>query len=266
MGLKPDTPDRRDRLLFQSIPSVDAQPPQADNSAILPPVMDQKVVGACVGFSAATVAYGTMLRDGHRRPFVPSPVFLYREARVLGGYVEQDAGAEIRNAWKAANKVGLPPMSNLKPRFNAGDLADPRNSIFPETSIWRRQPSKSIYADAERRQALAYFKLPTLGDLLKCLADGYLAQVGFVVFRSMYGQGGPRFHVPDPNPTYDREMGGHAVTAYRYDKQIKRVFFRNSWSETAHEGKPDFTLSFSYLEQYSWDNWTCRVVEGARTT
>jgi C1A family cysteine protease len=265
MGLKPDKRDPRDYFLFEERPTVDAQPPSADNSAILPPVMDQKVVGACVGYSTAAHTFGTMERDGHRRPFVPSPVFVYRQARLLGGYLDEDAGCEIRNAMKAVARWGLPPLSNLKPRFTAADIADPRTSKFGPKSIWVKEPTASVYADAERRQVIQYFKLPTLGDLLQCLADGYTAVVGFLVFRSMYGPGGPRFHVPDPNPPNDRELGGHAVLAHSYSKADRRVVFRNSWGADAHEGKPDFTLSFDYLSKYSWDNWTTRFVEGGTT-
>lgn len=260
LGLIPDSPDRRDRALYRAVPDIAAQPERADCSALLPPPMDQSAVGACVGYSCASLFHAVMRRDGHRRPFVPSPVFLYREARVLGGYVEEDCGSEIRNAFKAANRLGLPPMSNLKPRFNEGDLAD-ESGIFPERSIWRRQPPPSAYADGERRQLVSYFKLETLPDLLQCLAEGWPAVLGFLVFRSLYGWGGPRFDVPDPQPG-DRELGGHAVCAYGYDRATQRVLFRNSWGQEAHEGRPDFTLSFAYLERYSWDCWTARRAEG----
>ena len=262
MGLRPDSEDRRDRVLFARAPNIDSLPAKADNSRLLPAVMDQSVVGACVGYSTAAHTYGTMKMDGHRRPFVPSPVFVYRQARLLGGYLSEDAGCEIRNAMKGVAKWGLPPMSVVKPRFRPTDLPDPQTWIFPPTSVWVKEPTASVYADAERRQVLQYFKLPLLADLLKCLADGYTAVVGFQVFRSLYGWGGPLYNVPDPNPPGDRELGGHAVLAHSYDMPSRRVVFRNSWGPEAHEGKSDFTLSFAYLEKYSWDNWTTRFVEG----
>lgn len=263
MGLVPDAPDRRDRALYAAIPNIDALPDRADCSALLPPVMDQHSTSACVGFSAATVMHAVMVKDGHRRPFVPSPVFIYREARVLGGYVEEDMGTEIRLAWKAANKVGLAPMSNIKPRFKAGDLADPQTGLFPADSIWRRQPAPSHYADAERRQALVYYRLATLNDLLQRLADGWPAQLGFMVFRSMYGSSGPLFEVPDPQPG-EHGLGGHAVAAYGYDKPSRRVLFMNSWGNEAHQGRSSFTLSFDYVMRYSADVWTGRALEGFR--
>lgn len=264
LGLRPDAPDRRDRALYAAIPNVDALPDKADCSHLLPAPMDQHVTSACVGFSAATVMHAIMVRDGHRRPFVPSPVWLYYQARALGGYVEEDMGAEIRNAWKAAARWGIAPMSNIKPRFKAGDLADPQTGLFPPNSIWRRQPAPSHYADAERRQALVYYRLATLPDILQCLADGWPVQLGFAVFPSLYGPGGqPRYHVPDPQPG-ERDLGGHAVAAYGYDKPSRRVLFRNSWGHSHEGGRSDFTLSFQYVAQFAWDAWCGKIIEGHR--
>lgn len=274
-GLKRDSDARRrtDFKLYEAAPNIDAMPQSKNNGDALPVdlsgkpiVLDQKTTSACTGYSGAVTAFAAMVRDGHVRPFLPSPVAMYREARVLGGYLEEDGGAEIRNVWRAANKIGLPAMSNLKPSFKPTDLADPRTGLFPEQSVWRRPMSRSNLADAERRQALAYYRLNGLPDLLQAIADGFVVNVGFEVFRSFYGPNGPRFEVPDPDPARDRSLGGHAVAGYAYDKPSRRVLFRNSWSESAHEGKPDFTLSFSYLEKHSWDNWCCRAVEGAKTT
>lgn len=262
-GWREPSPDRRDRALYAAVPDIAALPDEANLEALLPPVMDQSVVGACTGYSAATVAYVAMVKDGHRRPFIPSPVFLYREARVIGGYVEEDAGAEIRNVWKAANRLGLPPMSNLRPRFKDTDLPDPNTWLFPENSIWRRKPAPSHYADAERRQVIAYYRLATLADVLKCLADGYPVNFGFTVFRSFYGPGGPRYDVPDRQPN-DRSLGGHAVTAFGYSKRTGRLLCRNQWGQDAHEGRPNFTLSFAFYETHGGDAWSCRMVEGHR--
>jgi hypothetical protein len=265
MGLKPDAPDRRDRLLFQAVPNIDALPDRPARPAPLGEVLDQSAVGGCTGYSTATMCESVMALDGHKRPFVPSPVFLYGEGRRIGGYHGEDAGAELRNVLKAAANLGLPPMSNIKPRFRPGDLADPNTGLFPAGSVWVREPAKSHLADAARRKALKYFKLPTLGDLIQCLADGYPAAIGFEVYRSFYGSGGPKFEVPDPRPEWgDRALGGHAVCAYSYDRPSRRVLIRNSWGETAHQGRPDFTLSFNYLEKYSWDNWTIRYIQGGK--
>lgn len=265
MGLKRDEPDRRDRLLFRAVPNIDALPDRPAKPAPMGVVLDQGAVGACTGYSTAVMCESVMVLDGHKRPFTPSPVFLYGEGRRIGGYYNEDSGAELRNTLKVAAGLGLPPLSNIKPRFRSEDLADPQTGIFPTGSVWVREPAKSHLADAARRKALRYFSLPTLPDLLQCLADGFPAVLGFEVFRSFYGVGGPKFEVPDPQPERgDRSLGGHAVCAHSYDRPTRRVLIRNSWGHEAHEGRPDFTLSFSYLEKFGWDWWTVRTIAGGK--
>jgi hypothetical protein len=135
--------------------------------------------------------------------------------------------------------------------------------IFPEKSIWRRPVSSSNLTDAMRRQAIQYFKLFNLGDFLKCLADGWPVQAGIQVYRSFYGSSGPNYIIPEPmlQPN-DYLLGGHAVTAYEYDKPSRKVLWRNNWGKFPHEGKPDFVTSFDFVEKYMSDAWTCRLVEG----
>ena len=232
----------------------------------MPTPLDQETTNSCVGFSGSTVLAMVMKKDKHLKPFVPSPVWLYRQAREIGGYVEEDGGAEIRNMWKATNRMGIVPMSNLKPNFSPASLAKPDNNgnmIFPEKSIWRRPVSASNLADGLRRQSINYFKLFNLGDFLKCLADGWPLQAGIEVFRSFYGDNGPRFVIPDPmKMPNDYSIGLHAVVAYEYDKPSRTVLWRNSWGRFPHEGKPDFVTSFNFIEPYVTDAWTCRLVEG----
>jgi len=265
LGLRPDSPDRRDRVLYRAVPNVDLLPDTAAAQHIrdtMPPPMDQGSVGACVGYGTAQNAYAAMVRDSRRRPFLPSPVALYLWARELGGYPQEDSGAEIRNGFRAMNKYGLPPMSNLKPRFEPRDLADERTGLFPPTSIWVRPVSASNFADAERRQVVGYKKLPLLADMLQCLADGRPVCFGFTMFRSFYdAYGNPRKIIPMPR-NGERELGGHCVNGVDYDKPNRLFWCRNQWAN-AHEGSPDFALPFDYVAAYANDAWVSEGVEGA---
>lgn len=262
LGYRRDAEDLRDRRLYKAIPNVDALPDEINNEHLLNEVYDQHVIGSCVGWSSATEMHMTMEADGHRRPFMPSPVALYLWAREIGGYPQEDCGAEIRNAYKAANKIGLPPMSNIKPRYRDSDMPDPSTWVFPEGSIWRKPPAKSHYADAARRQSLEYRRLVVLPELLARLAEGRFVTVGFTVFRNFYGDQGPVIDVPDPRPG-ERSLGGHAVLAIGYSKPRRRVIFRNQWGQTAHEGTPNFTLSFDLMQsEHSSDWWCSALIEG----
>jgi hypothetical protein len=262
-GYRKDAIDRRDFKAYRMIPRIDALPQKASTADLLPEVLDQGPIGACVGYSGTTLVNMVMKKNRFLRPFLPSPVFGYLMAREIGGYPETDEGAEIRNYWIAAKRYGFPPMSNIKPSFKPDQLPDARTWEFPEKSIWRRKPAPSHFADGERRQALKYVRLEGLPDALQSLADGNPVQFGFPVFNSFYGRTGPRYDVPYPGQG-DYSLGGHAVVAYAYDMATRRILIRNSWGPTAHEGKPDFTLSFDFYARYAMDAWTCSLIEGHR--
>ena len=267
LGRRPDTPDRRDRIMYRAIPNVDALPDTAmhlKTEATLPPPMDQGSTGSCTGFSGAAMFRSAMVRDGHRRPFVPSPVFLYGEARRLGGYYEEDAGAEIRNILKASNRLGLPPMSNLKPRFKESDLANESTYLWPKDSIWIKPPTPSLLADAERRQAIEYKAVPTLPDILQALAEGRAVVFGFMMYRSFFDAYGKAQKIISMPEKRDWQLGGHAVVAYDYDKPNRVVWCRNSWGEQAHYGGANFALPFPYMEQYASDGWVASFIEGGK--
>jgi C1A family cysteine protease len=154
-------------------------------------------------------------------------------------------------------------MSNIKPDFSMKHMPDPNTWVFPEKSIWRRRAAPSHFVDAERRQVIEYYRCETLEDILRSISEGYPVIFGFDVFNSFYGRSGPLFNVPDPM-TSDYYIGGHAVIAHTYDTPSRRVVARNSWGDTPHEGKPDFTLSYNYIAKFASDAWTCRMIEGAR--
>lgn len=263
LGYKRDELDRRDYRAYKTVPKIDALPQRATTAHLLPEVMDQGPIGACVGYSGATLANMVMKKNKFLRPFIPSPVFGYLMAREIGGYPELDYGAEIRNYWIGAKNFGFPPMSNIKPNFNDSHLPDTETWEFPENSIWRRKPAPSHYADGERRQALKYVRLEGLADMLQSLADGNPVQFGFPVFNSFYGPTGPRRVIPYPRSN-DYELGGHAVVAYEYDMPSRGIPCWNSWGPIAHEGKPDFILSFDFYQRYASDAWTCSLIEGHR--
>lgn len=273
-GLRgPDPFDGRDFKLGAGAPvNVDALPDRVDLEHRLPEVMDQKIVSGCVGWAYVQCAYAVMRADGRiwpRRPYVGSPAFVYRECRAIdeatdAGSLAHDWGTYVRNAWKVGNKLGMPLASRYPPRFDPDDIGDPaQDYLFPETSIYRREPPPYAYRDAAKRQMLAYFRCETMAHCMKSLADGFPVQIGFTVFRNFYTTGGPVFDVPMPTQ-YDRPLGGHSVVLFGYDKPSRRWVCRNQWGEEAHiqaptpsGTSPNFLLPFSY-EQYISDCWTGR--------
>lgn len=263
-GWLPDRPEDRpkDFRLYRQAVNINALAENLDTLHLMPEPWDQDVVGACTGYSISAVIRAIRLQNGHRNPAPASPVGLYLNGRILGGYPELDCGAELRYVWKGAEKVGIVPMSKLPPRFRPDlDLPDPVTWKFPEKSRWRRALSPSNFAAAQKRQMLVYYRINNLAEALQSLAEGYPVNFGFPVFRSFYGISGPRYDVPDPM-SGETNYGGHAVVLAKANRSTQRVECFNSWGPHAHEGRPTFTLSFNFMERFASDMWTGRLVEG----
>ncbi len=270
LGLKgPDPHDRRDRLLYAAVPNVDALPDRTDLESLLPPAQDQRSIGSCVAWAGIHVCHAIMVKDGHLRPYLGSVPALYRWCRELDeagdpGAVGRDGGTYIRNFWWVARNRGIPAISRWAPRYLRHDLSDPGTWEFPEESRWRAEPPPHVRKHGLTRQMVSYFRLPTLEDMLKCLADGFPFEIGFEVYRSFYDASGkPVAEVRMP-VAGDRLLGGHAVTVYGYDRPSRLFLARNQWGATAHQGSPNFRMPFDVAQRIASDAWTGRVIEGFR--
>lgn len=265
-GLKKDRPDERDYKLFRAAIDINRLPIEKKLEKLLPhPTkpysMDQKQTGSCVGYSGVQTVYAIMKKNKHYAPFVGSPVFAYREARVLGGNLHEDSGTELRLFWKAMAHRGLARWEDLAPDFGPEHLAD-RNYIFPSNSVWRRTPAPGVYDSAMKTQAIQYFRLVGVAEAMKSIADGWPFQYGYAVYNSNFdNKGDPLFTIKMPK-TGDYIVGYHAVTGYGYSRRTNRFYFRNNWGPNAHQGKPNFSLPFEYVEKYTLDMWTARIIEG----
>jgi len=277
-GLKGRDPhDPRDlmfkaRIMASAPVNINALPERASVDLQMPPVMDQKMISGCVGWAYVQCENQNRVasKSGRgRRPAVLSPAFVYRECRVIDelnepGSLEHDWGTYVRNAWKVGNKLGAPLASNYPPKFDAENFADPKQDwVFPPKSVYRKAPTRWIYDDAEKRQALNYLRCTTLAEVLQSVAQGYAVQIGFTVFRSFYGDTGPRFMIPMPSRG-EAALGGHSVCVVAYDRTGAEPWFecRNQWGIDAHEGKPNFRLPFRYFDAgYVSDLWTGRAFE-----
>lgn len=292
-GLKgDDPPDPRDwkisdRLSAYRAVSVTALPERVDLKATCPAVMDQKTISGCVGWAGvACYNQNQFVAQGRpkRRPAVLSAPFAYRECRALDergdpaagippepGSLEHDWGTYVRNFWKVAKNLGAPLQSLYPPKFGPEHEGRPGNDfVLPPNSVYRKQPARYIYNDADDRQALSYLRVEGQGETMRSLADGYAVQMGFTIFRSFYGTGGPRFVIPMPG-TGDAPLGGHSVYIVGYDRTQSNPYgfpyweCMNSWAKDAHlrdDGTrvPTFILPFDY-HRWVKDAWTGRAFE-----
>src|SRR5215831_5054133 len=81
-GWIPDHPDPRDHPYVPPKKILENLPMSVDLRPQLPPVYDQGHLQSCTANAIATVFQYDMVREEERRPFRPSRLFIYYNARV----------------------------------------------------------------------------------------------------------------------------------------------------------------------------------------
>lgn len=244
-GWQPDLPDHRDFTFAFAAPAK-TLPSKIDLRKQCPPVYDQGQLGSCTGNAiAGAIEFELMKQDADI--FTPSRLFIYYNERVIEHSVNQDAGAEIRDGMKSANKQGVCP-----------------ETMWPYIiKKFCDKPPVAAYTNALKHQILSYQRVSRLLNQMKgCLAEGYPFIFGFTVydaFESAQVEKTGKLNMPRPK---EKVLGGHAVLAVGYDDKSKRFIVRNSWGD-AWGQKGYFTMPYDYLldENLADDFWTIRVVE-----
>lgn len=224
---QPSKPDNRDHMFglgSQQLPEV------VEALAGANPVEDQGKLASCTGH-AGTTALEIVTSSGNL-----SRLMAYYNARVLGGNVNRDSGATIRDLIKGFTKFGV-----------AREAVWPYNpakfSIKP--SIVAEQDAKRIVA-----RVSSYERLTSLIQIQVALANGLPVIFGFRVPDYFEGQFVAKTGwVPFPaQPT--RFVGGHAVCAVGYNTRhpVPYVQVRNSWG-TSWGKKGDFAMPFEWFEK-----------------
>lgn len=228
-GWRSDGPDRRD-LRLRLDPGLAPLPDRASLRGGMPIVVDQGDLGSCT--ACATASALEYDRDKQGRPVnQPSRLFVYYNSRSLEDSVQWDAGAEIRDAIKAAARWGAPP-----------------EDLWPySVARFAARPSNVAYASGLADRALVYARVDqTTRALRATLAAGFPVVVGFNVYPSFMTSA-----VADtgtvPMPTRDERLeGGHATLLTGYDHPAGLWLLRNSWG-TAWGDDGYFTLPYPYL-------------------
>ena len=212
------------------------------NEAVLPslyepgPPGSQESIGACVAWACVAVREILIRRMAPDTIVRLSPLFLYWEARQLGG-IQGDSGSYLRDGFKALANVGLPP-EHLWPYDTAKVLASPDSRAYQQALNYR------IYV---------YRRLQTIGDMKQCLSSGFPFALSMAVFPA-----GPFTYLPLDNNTLQMPAPGatselgHAICVMGY---VRNLFLaRNSWGPEWGSGG-HFWIPFDYVERYMWDAW-----------
>ena len=245
-GWSPDVPDGRDHLYGAPEHVIAKLPARVDLRKHCPEVWDQGDLGSCTGNAIAAALEFDQIKQGSKRPWIPSRLFIYYNERVIENTVESDSGAQIRDGMKSVAKQG----------------ACPEKQWPYDIERFRDKPGKKCYDAAAKHVAIRYQRLAqTLGQLKGCLAEGFPFVFGFVVYESFES---PKVAKTGDAPmprAREKQLGGHAVLAVGYDEGRQHFMIRNSWG-TSWGKKGYFTLPYPYLLQSSLssDFWTVRSV------
>jgi C1A family cysteine protease len=216
--------------------------PVVDLRQYASPVEDQRHLGSCTG-QAVVGAYELMLNKMYPGKFVDlSRLFVYFNARLLDGFTDEDNGAFVRDAVKAAYKYGL-----------CTELTWPYL-----TEKFAVVPDLRSYQEAKQRTIQSYYRVSGLDEILNALNSDHPVVAGMQVFDSfMELENDGVYDLPTPRENEDL-IGAHAITVVGYDLDKKQIIARNSFGEDWGD-QGYFYVPFDYVKNYFNDCWMFNI-------
>lgn len=201
-------------------------PKRVDFRSKLPPAYDQGDLGSCTANALVTAVQ-------FLQPTLPgSRLFLYYNERLMDFDVTEDAGSTLSTGVACLAKYGLCQEAD-----------------WPYvTQHFAMKPSAYAYL-AGRKHVFPHHVhvVPTLTEMMACLAAGHPFVVGIQVYSSFENDAVARTgKVPMPNENAEELLGGHAVLCVGYDSTQKVFIMRNSWGPSWGD-HGHFYLPFAYL-------------------
>lgn len=244
-GYIPDIRDFRDHIYTAPSEHLLALPSSVDLRPQCPPIEDQGQLGSCTSFAVGAAIRYARKKEG-LPDFVTSHLFLYYNSRAMEGTVNSDAGAQIRDVVKSANRQGDCPESEW-----------PYN-----ISQFTVKPPAQCYADALKDRALSYQRVQqSLSQMKACLASGYVFVAGISVYESFESDEVAKTGmVPMPQPG-EQLLGGHAICVVGFNDATQKFTCKNSWSSSWGD-QGYFYLDYQYLLNagLASDFWVIKTV------
>jgi C1A family cysteine protease len=162
-----------------------------------------------------------------------SRLFEYYGTRKIEGTVNEDAGAEIRDAIKCGVTYGV-----------ADEAAYPY-----DISKFTQNPPQPIWTAAATHKVTSYHSIADgdLATMKATLAQGYLIEFGFQVYSHFMSADMASKAVLNLPAANEQLEGGHAVALVGYDDSKKMFLVRNSWG-TSWGLAGYFWMSYDYVQ------------------
>ncbi len=248
LGWNKQPDDDRDHDAMKAVILRVTATPESASNADLTKVVDQGGLGSCTanGSGQAVRAAEILMQSGGEAAAIQlaqtatpfwSRLFAYYLARAYEGTVKQDAGANIRDIFKAINKFGFCAESALP--YN--DNSDPENgptpfSQMPPAEAFREAYDQRQSAENVQANVIDYALIRETGtarvDAIKlAISQRHLVVFGTLVTNGfcsdMSANGGRPISAPSLAPASDI-AGGHCMAIGSYDAEGAGIV--NSWS------------------------------------
>ena len=215
------------------------------------PVRDQGQWGRCVGEMWRALFCSLGIRAG-KGVINYSSWFAYNMGRDYEGTpLTEDSGLVISDSAESVEKNGM-----CLDEFMPSD-----EDHFSE------EPSPEAKANGAEHQLIMAYHCPTLDEIRRSLADGWVVGIGMSVFENMMSPEAARTGVvkmPEPG---ERLLGGHAVVLWDCDMKeviegrVGQLTCRTPWGEDWGQ-KSDFKLPVDYVNEGLADEaLTPRLIE-----
>lgn len=238
---KPDSPDARDKLYKDEAITLKTS---VDLRAGCSPVVDQGTIGDCTSASSVNgLKEFQLIREKSLVPL--SRLYHYYQERVLENDVDEDGGAELRDAMKVLQQTGTC-----------------KYATWPDTKGYKTPPDTTANDEVAAFKIAEYHRVIGLAGLKSALTEGFPVILGIKVYQSFEGSVASSTGViPMPDENKEPCYGGHAVLVVGYDDAKNHMIVRNSWG-TAWGDKGYFYLPYDYMKYVS-DMWTS--IDGPQT-
>jgi len=245
-SLKVDKFDSRDRLY---VPSGSGVIPAVYTISNLPSIENQYSINSCVANAAVGVLEIMLNNNNAFRDL--SRLFLYYTLRDGTVYAGRDVGAELRDGFKAVNKLGIVDESD-----------------YPyDISKVNQRPSDDIFALAEPHKAFNYERVlfnvngrdpRSLINIKHAVAEGYPVLFSMLTcanFESLHNN--TIDYVYDPN----KHVGMHGMVVCGYNDVDNYFYIKNSWGNSWGENGY-CKIRYEVFQQILMDAWICKSFDG----
>ncbi len=236
-GARRDVHDVRDRMYRASSPARPV-PQDMDLREWGGPIKDQGEEGSCSGHAFSS-AREWIARKYEKASPTLSAQYLYVEELIADGTFPKDEGAMPRTGCQVLTAKGCCEAS-----------------LYPHVAGKFAAPTAEQAQNALKYKTGAYHRIPSLGDLLSCLADPtpWVVPVGFRVYESfMTQQVAETGIMPMPKPGEQQE-GGHEVLCLGYNMANHMALMQNSWGERWGQ-RGYFWMPFEVIASAETDLW-----------